>query len=105
MGYGGDQPLAAGSASVAPRHVGGGAGLINEHQLTGIERRLAALPAGTSGASVIARRLYLRLFLWRSNNRHTVDKLTLILRSASPVRSSSRVMSGAVANLAKIHSP
>ena len=67
MGDGGDEPLTAGRASVTPRHVGGGAGLVDEHQPGGIELCLAVLPAGARRRYVLTlllggvRRLFLRL--------------------------------------------
>jgi hypothetical protein len=42
MRDGGPQPQTARTSAIAPRHVGGGPGLVDEDQAIGIECRLAA---------------------------------------------------------------
>ena len=44
MGYGGDQTLAAPEPAAKPRHLGVGAGLVDEDQSGRVERRLSRAP-------------------------------------------------------------
>jgi len=86
MRHGSDQPLAPTRPSVTPRHLGGSARLVNEHQPARVEHRLAVSPVGAGGGYVLAflfggvRRLFLKLIPCRLKNRHTVEALTLTRR-------------------------
>ena len=96
----GAQALAPPAAAMAPRHVGAGPGLVDEHQPLGIEVELAVepllAPLQGVGAILLGRvsRLLLRVIPCRTKKRHTVAMLTLTPCSASISRNSASVGSG-----------
>ena len=54
MGNLGDEPPAAPATSAQPRHVRGGAGLVDEDELLGVKPRLLVLPIRARQANVVA---------------------------------------------------
>ena len=89
MRYPGPSPFAAPAPAMAPRHVGGRPGLVDEHQLLGIKVELAVEPVlallqdvGTVLLGGV-RGLFLRVILWWSKNRHSVPMPTGVPRPAS----------------------
>jgi hypothetical protein len=85
---------------MAPRHVGGCPGLVDEDQPLGVEIKLAlepCLPPLQDVGPILLRRvtgLFLRVIPWRSKNRHSVAMLTLTPCSASITCNSASVGSG-----------
>lgn len=81
--HAGAEPLAATAATVVARHVGGGPGLVDEHQALGVEIELALeprlAPLYDVGPALLARMggLFLRVIRWRAKNRHSVVMLVL----------------------------
>src|SRR5215213_8081955 len=95
------QPQTACAPAIAPRHVRGGPGLVDEDQVLGIESGLAAdehAPGLGDIRAVLLGRvqgLFLRVRLWASRNRCTVLSPTVIPHeAASAPRISCRVKSG-----------
>ena len=99
-GDAGAQALTPPAATMAPCHVGGGPGLVDEDQLVGVEIELAVEPllAALQDVGTILLRcmagLFLRVIPWRAKKRHSVAMLTLTPRSASISRNSASVGSG-----------
>jgi len=85
---------------MAPRHVGGGPGLVDEDQFVGIEIELALEPflAALQDIGTVLLRgvagLFLRVIPCRAKKRHSVAMLTLTPRAASIIRNSANVGSG-----------
>jgi hypothetical protein len=98
------QPQSAGSAAMAARPVGGGPNLVDEHQVGGIERGLAAHEdpplLGYVGAILLGgvQALFLSVMFCARRNRHKLVNPTLIpCPAASAPRISCTVRSGGVA--------
>src|SRR5215217_2848442 len=104
------QTLTAPRPSVAPGHVGGGPGLVDEHQPRRVEIQLALEPRLAPPADVGAvllgrvRRLVLREILCRRQKRQSALTLTWAPFSAKRAFNSGRVMSGTSASAAWIRS-
>src|SRR3954466_3015419 len=110
MRHASPQPPPARGPPVAPGHVGGSPGLVDEDQPFGIEIELALEPGLAPLANVGTillggmRRLFLRVILWRGQKRQSALTLTKAPCSASRVFNSGRVMSGTAASAAWISS-
>ena len=95
------QALTARGSPMAPRHLGGGARLVDEHQPVRIEPGLALEPGLATdydiGTALLirVRRLFLSVILRRSKNRQSVPMPTPIPRSAGASRNSASVASAA----------
>src|SRR6185369_8167613 len=95
------QPQAARTPAIAPRHVRGGPGLVDEDQALGVESGLTT-DEHTSGLGDIravllgrVQGLFLSVSLWAPRNRCTVLSPTVIPHAAaSALRISCRVKSG-----------
>jgi hypothetical protein len=98
------------SPPVAPGHVGGSPGLVDEHQPLGIKVELALEPGLAPLADIRAvllggmRRLFLRVILCRRQKRQSALTLTCAPFSAKRAFNSGRVMSGTSAKAAWIRS-
>jgi hypothetical protein len=83
-----------------PRHLGAGAGLVDEHEAFGIKVELSLEPhlaPPQDVGTVLLRRmpgLFLTVIFRREKNRHRPAMLTAIPWLASSLRRSARVMSG-----------
>jgi hypothetical protein len=110
MRHASPQALPARGSSVAPSHVRGSPGLVDEHQPFGIEIQLALEPGLAPLANVGPvllggiRRLFLRVIWWRRQKRQSALTLTWAPCSASRAFNSGRVMSGTSASAAWIRS-
>lgn len=95
---------------MATRHLGGGAGLIDEDQALGIEFELPVEPGLATCQNirpillVRVRCLFLSVMSRRSKKRHSDEELTWIPFSANALHNSARVMSGCCATLFRITS-
>lgn len=97
-----EQPaaLAAGRASVAASHVGGGSGLVEEHQRVGVEIGHGVEPSLAISPYVRTLLLsrvdspFLRLMPWRAKKRDSPLVLVVTLRAARTSRNSRRKISG-----------
>ncbi len=82
VGNAGPQALASRCSTVAPGHVGGGPGLVNEDQAFRVEVELTLepglAPPQDIGAVLLGgrRRLFLRVILWRRQKRQSAATLT-----------------------------
>src|SRR5215213_11913690 len=110
VGHAGSQALATQRPSVAPSHVGGGPGLIDEHKPRRVKVELALEPGLAPLADVGPillggmRRLFLHVILWRRQKRQSALTLTWAPCSAKRAFSSGSVMSGTSAKAAWISS-
>lgn len=95
-------------ASTQPRHLGGGAGFINEDKLGRIEIELLLKPSFACGGYIgplllgRMRRLFLSVMRRRSKKRHSVPIPTSAPRAVSFAFSSAKVMSDLAAYSARI---
>jgi hypothetical protein len=95
---------------MAAGHLGGGPGLVEEHQPGRVEIELllepvlAALQDVGAALFVRVRRLFLSVILRRSKNRQIDVLLTTTPRSASAASISARVMSGLLSSRPRIRS-
>src|SRR5215212_8855834 len=107
VGHAGSQALATQRPSVTPGHVGGGPGLVHEHEALGIEVELTLEPCLSSpqhiGPVLLGgvRRLFLRVIRWRRQKRQSAVTLTWAPCSAKRAFSSGRVISGISARVAR----
>jgi len=110
MRHANPQPPTPERPSVTPGHVGGGPGLIDEHQPRGVEVELALEPRLAPLADVgpvllgRVRRLFLRVILCRRQKRQSALTLTKAPCSAKRAFNSGRVISGTSASAAWISS-
>src|SRR5215203_2993835 len=110
MRHASPQALPARGPSVAPGHVRGGPGLVDEHQPRRVEIQLALKPRLAPLADVGPvllggmRRLFLRVILCRRQKRQSALTLTCAPFSAKRAFNSGRVMSGTSAKAAWIRS-
>src|SRR3954466_663268 len=110
MRHASPQPPPARGPPVAPGHVGGSPGLVDEDQPFGIEIELALEPGLAPPADVGTillggmRRLFLRAIWWRRQKRQSALTLTKAPCSAKHAFNSGRVMSGTSARAAWIRS-
>src|SRR5215207_886113 len=110
MGHASPQPPTPPRPPVAPGHVGGSPGLVDEHQPLGIEIQLALEPRLAPLADIRPvllggmRRLFLRVILCRRQKRQSALTLTWGPFSAKCALSSGKVMSGTSAKAAWIRS-
>src|SRR5690348_15909875 len=100
----GEKPQPATGAAIAARHIGGGPGFVEEHQVVGIERRQAPDEdpprLGYGGAILLGsvQALFLSVILWAVRKRHRLDSPTVIPDAvASAPRISCKVRSGCLA--------
>jgi hypothetical protein len=105
------QPLAAPTAPVAARHVGGSPCLVDEDQPLGIEIELILEPLFATRQDIGAillegvRGLFLRVILWRLRKRRIVPSPKTRPCAASWRRNSSSVMSVVSSSIARIVAP
>src|SRR5215207_972804 len=110
MGHASPQPPTPPRPPVAPGHVGGSPGLVDEDQPLGIKIELALEPRLAPLADIRPvllggmRRLFLRVILWRRQKRQSALTLTCAPCWASRAFNSGRVMSGTSASAAWISS-
>ena len=76
------QPLAPRGPTVAARHVGGGPGLVDEHEALRLKIELPLEPGSTPLQDIRpvlfggVRRLFLRVMLWRPQKRQSAATLS-----------------------------
>src|SRR4051794_37563138 len=110
MRHASPQPPTAQGPPVAPGHVGGSPGLVDEDQPLGIEVELALEPGRAPLANIRPvllggmRRLFLRVILCRRQKRQSALTLTCAPFWAKRAFNSGRVRSGTAASAAWIRS-
>src|SRR5215216_8169697 len=110
MRHASPQPPTARRPPVAPGHVGGSPGLVDEDQPFGIEIQLALEPGLAPLANIRPvllggmRRLFLRVILWRRQKRQSALTLTCAPCWAKRAFNSGRVMSATSVRAAWIRS-
>src|SRR3954453_22138361 len=110
MRHASPQPPTAQGPPIAPGHVGGSPGLVDEDQALGIEIKLALEPGLAPLANIRPvllggmRCLFLRVIWWRRQKRQSALTLTWAPFSANRAFNSGRVMSGTAASAAWISS-